>query len=38
MLKGVDGKLVGLKQSARVDVTFAAEIDDTFANFNNSDV
>ena len=36
-LKDVDGKLVGLKQGARVDVTFEAEIDDTVAKFTNSD-
>lgn len=37
MLRGVDGKLVGFKQGARVDVTFEAEIDDTVARFKDSD-
>lgn len=36
-LKGFDGKLVRLKQGARVDVTFEAEINDTVAKFKDSD-
>jgi hypothetical protein len=36
-LKGVDGKLVGLKPGVQVDVTFEANIDDTVASFTNSD-
>lgn len=37
MLKGADGKPVGLKQGARVDITFEAEINDTVAKFKDSE-